>query len=27
VGATPWEELPDEVVFKASDLARADLGF
>ncbi len=27
VGATPWEELPDEVVFKASEMARADLGF
>ncbi|MGG6238942.1 helicase HerA domain-containing protein [Nodosilinea sp. AN01ver1] len=27
VGATAWEELPDEVVFKASELARADLGF
>ena len=27
VGATPWEELPDEMVFKASEMARADLGF
>ncbi|PZV20227.1 MAG: ATPase [Leptolyngbya sp.] len=27
VGATPWEELSDEVVFKASEMARADLGF
>ncbi len=27
VGATAWEELPDEVVFKASEMARADLGF
>ncbi|HSM81771.1 MAG TPA: ATP-binding protein [Nodosilinea sp.] len=27
VGATAWEELPDEVVFRASEAARADLGF
>ncbi len=27
VGATPWEDLPDEVLFKASESARADLGF
>ncbi len=27
VGATPWEELSDEVVFKASEMAKADLGF
>ncbi|NMF83188.1 ATP-binding protein [Nodosilinea sp. P-1105] len=27
VGATPWEDLPDEVLFKASEAARADLGF
>ncbi|PSN13688.1 ATPase [filamentous cyanobacterium CCT1] len=27
VGATAWEDLPDEVVFKASEMARADLGF
>jgi uncharacterized protein len=27
VGATPWEDLPDEVVFRASEVARADLGF
>ncbi|WP_035990807.1 helicase HerA domain-containing protein [Leptolyngbya sp. KIOST-1] len=27
VGATAWEDLPDEVVFRASEVARADLGF
>ena len=27
VGATPWEAMPDEVVFKASEVARADLVF
>ena len=27
IGATAWDELPDEQVFKAAEMARADLGF
>jgi DNA helicase HerA-like ATPase len=27
VGSTAWEAMPDEVVFKASEAAKADLGF
>lgn len=27
VGGTVWEDMPDEAVFKASEAARADLGF
>ena len=27
VGGTAWEDLPDEIVFKASEAAKADLGF
>jgi hypothetical protein len=27
VGSMAWEDMPDEAVFKASEAARADLGF
>jgi DNA helicase HerA-like ATPase len=27
IGATPWEELPTETIFKAAEAAKADLGF
>jgi DNA helicase HerA-like ATPase len=27
VGSTAWEDMPDDVVFKASEAAKADLGF
>jgi DNA helicase HerA-like ATPase len=27
VGQTAWQEMPDEVVFRAAESARADLGF
>ncbi|MFG6100883.1 DUF87 domain-containing protein [Leptothoe sp. EHU-05/26/07-4] len=27
IGATAWDELPDEQVFKAAEMARVDLGF